>query len=75
MAKKRSSPAAIGQVNDSDKERLREAVRQGVYEKIMLGIRGVGGEEQKLTFVVEPILRPNGFILLRGRDESQTKAA
>lgn len=65
----------LGQVGDGDKEKLHDAIRQAVYEKISLNIRCARGDMQKLTFVVEPILRPNGFILLRGRDESRENVA
>jgi hypothetical protein len=60
-----------GQVGDGDKEKIRAAVKQGAYEKITFNIRCAGGEIQKVIMSVEPILRPSGYVLLRGSDGSQ----
>ena len=64
-----------GHVGDGDKEKLTTALKQGTYEKIAFNIRCAGGEIRKMSVTVEPILRPSGYMLIRGRDEAQANAA
>lgn len=64
----------LGQVGDGDKERLNSAIKQGNYDKLSLNIRTAGAVE-KMMVSVEPILRPSGYVLLRGRDETVANAA
>lgn len=66
---------SLGQATEGDKDKLATAIRQGVYEKITLPVRTGQNLQERLTVSVEPILRPSGYILLRGRDEAMEAAA
>lgn len=65
---------ALGQIGDGDKEKLQTAIQNGAYERLALNLRSASGME-KMMVSVEPILRPSGYILLRGREENQSMAA
>jgi PAS domain S-box-containing protein len=57
-----------GRVNKEESNHIFEAIEQGIYSKVIFNIRGAGKEYHKIVMSIEPILRPSGFVLLRGRD-------
>jgi PAS domain S-box-containing protein len=57
-----------GNVSHADKERIFSAIERGVYDKAIFNIRAKSGVSYKIVMSVEPILRPSGYILLRGRE-------
>jgi two-component system, cell cycle sensor histidine kinase and response regulator CckA len=57
-----------GKVSRPDSEKIYSAIERGVYEKVIFDIRGSGNVYHKIVMSIEPILRPSGFILLRGRE-------
>lgn len=65
----------LTQVSDAEREKLMSAIQQGGYDKITLTVRTAGGVTERMLVSIEPILRPSGYILLRGRDEKQAVAA
>src|SRR5690606_18335233 len=44
------------------------------YEKVIFEIRGGDGHFNKIVMSIEPILRPTGFIMLRGREFVEMRA-
>jgi hypothetical protein len=55
-------------LSKDDKEKIRNAIHGGSYEKIDVDLRYAGNNAQKVTLLVEPILRPSGYVLVRGHD-------
>ncbi len=64
-----------GKVSREDSEKIYSAVERGVYEKVIFSIRGSSNESYKIVMSIEPILRPSGFVLLRGREFVETRAS
>lgn len=64
-----------GRVSQSDSEKIYSAIERGVYEKVIFDIRGGDSRFTKVVMSIEPILRPSGFILLRGREFIETRKA
>ena len=65
----------IGTVSREDSEKIYAAIGRGVYEKVIFSIKGTGNEMHKIVMSVEPILRPSGFVLLRGREFVEARAS
>ena len=65
----------LGKVSRQDSEKIFSAIEQGVYEKVIFEIRGADNKFNKILMSIEPILRPSGFILLRGREYIEVRAA
>ena len=63
-----------GKVSREDSNKVYAAIEQGVYAKAVFDIRGVGNQYHKMIMAIEPIMRPSGFILLRGREYIETRA-
>lgn len=57
-----------GKVAREDREEIFAAIERGGFGKVVFVIRTAGDEYHKIVMSVEPILRPHGFILLRGRE-------
>lgn len=57
-----------GRVSSEHSERIYHAIERGVYDKVIFDIRAANGEMHKMVMSIEPILRPSGFIMLRGRE-------
>lgn len=66
---------SLGQVGDGDKEKMLSAIKLGNYEKMSLNIRTSDNGMQRISVSIEPILRPSGYVLLRGSDEKLSMAA
>lgn len=64
-----------GKVSRGDSEKIYAAIERGVYEKVIFDIRGGDNRFTKVVMAIEPILRPSGFILLRGREFIETRKA
>ena len=58
----------IGSVSREESDKVYAAIGRGVFEKVIFSIKGSGNEMHKIVMSVEPILRPSGFVLLRGRE-------
>lgn len=57
-----------GRVTPEDSEKIITAIEAGIFDKVIYDIRASDGQFFKIVMSVEPILRPSGFILLRGRE-------
>lgn len=64
-----------GKVSEEDSNRIFSAIERGVYEKVVFDIKGSDGAFSKIIMSIEPILRPSGFILLRGREFVESRAS
>jgi two-component system cell cycle sensor histidine kinase/response regulator CckA len=64
-----------GRVSRSESEKVFTAIERGVFEKVMFEIRGSDNRFNKIVMSIEPILRPSGFILLRGREYVESRSA
>lgn len=62
-----------GHVAPEEKEKIFSAVDQGVYSKVIFDIRAADKHFHKVVMSIEPIVRPAGFILLRGREFIETR--
>lgn len=65
----------FGKVSAGDQNRIFSAIEQGIYEKIIFDIRGGEGKFEKIIMTMEPILRPSGFVLMRGREYVESRAS
>lgn len=63
-----------GKVSRQDTDKIFAAIEHGVYERAVFEIKGADGAFTKIVMSIEPILRPSGFILLRGREFIETRA-
>jgi PAS domain S-box-containing protein len=57
-----------GKVSKEDTNKIFKAIEQGVFEKVVFNIKGAGGVFHGMIMSIEPIMRPSGFIMLRGRE-------
>jgi len=62
-----------GKVSREDSDKVFAAIEQGVYSKVVFDIRGAN-QQHNMIMAIEPIMRPSGFILLRGREFVETRA-
>jgi two-component system cell cycle sensor histidine kinase/response regulator CckA len=65
----------IGAVSKEDIEKIYAAIGRGVFEKVIFNIKSTSNEMHKIVMSVEPILRPSGFVLLRGREFVEARAS
>ncbi len=65
----------IGSVSREESDKIYAAIGRGVFEKVIFNIKGAGNEMHKIVMSVEPILRPSGFVLLRGREFVEARAS
>jgi len=65
----------LGKVSKEEGNKILTAIEHGIYSKVLFDIRGVGNEYHKIVMSIEPILRPSGFIMLRGRDFVEERAS
>lgn len=57
-----------GRVLSLDSERILAAIEKGTYEKVLFDITDAQGMVHHIILSVEPIMRPAGFTMLRGRE-------
>lgn len=55
-------------ITPTEAEKLYRALDNNSSEAIFLTFTPPGGEEQKLVITIDPLPRPQGFFILRGRD-------
>jgi len=55
-------------VSQEESAKIFSAIERGTYDKVIFNIRDANGESHHIIMSIEPILRPSGFILLRGRE-------
>ena len=55
-------------VSKTDRERLMGSIYNNMADRLIFPIRNVSGESVNYILTVEPIPRPAGFVLLRGRE-------
>lgn len=55
-------------VSQEDSAKIFTAVERGIYDKVVFNVRDANGLFHRIIMSIEPILRPSGFILLRGRE-------
>lgn len=63
-----------GRVSKEDSNKVFAAIEQGVFSKVVFDIRGGNNEYHKMVMSIEPIMRPSGFIMLRGREFVEARA-
>lgn len=64
----------LGRVAAVDREKVFEIIERGLHDRVIFDIRGSDNEVNKIVMSFEPIARPAGFILLRGREYIQQRA-
>jgi two-component system cell cycle sensor histidine kinase/response regulator CckA len=64
-----------GKVPKSESEKVFTAIERGVFEKVVFEIRGSDNRFSRIVMSIEPILRPSGFILLRGREYVENRSS
>lgn len=64
-----------GKVQPDDKRKIFNAIERDVFDKVIFEIRGSDNHFYKIVMSIEPILRPSGFILLRGREFIEQRSA
>ncbi|MDX2073566.1 MAG: PAS domain-containing protein [Alphaproteobacteria bacterium] len=57
-----------GKVDQIDCDRVLSALDKGTYEKVIFDITDAQGVVHHIVLSVEPIMRPAGFTMLRGRE-------
>ena len=57
-----------GRVGREDSQRIAGAIEKGTYEKVIFDITDAQGIMHHIILSVEPIMRPSGFTMLRGRE-------
>jgi len=57
-----------GKIPYDDTKKIFAAIGRNVYDKVVFKIHDSRGKLYKIVMSIEPILRPSGFILLRGRE-------
>ncbi|MEZ5691966.1 MAG: PAS domain-containing protein [Rickettsiales bacterium] len=57
-----------GQVSKDDRKIVFNALENRVHKKVILDITDAKGKAYKIVMSIEPIPRPKGFMLLRGRE-------
>jgi PAS domain-containing protein len=62
-----------GKVSREDKDKIFAAIERGTFDKAIFNIRGGDGQLQRIVMTMEPILRPSGFVLMRGREFIQSR--
>lgn len=55
-------------INKHDAEQVNAVIDKGEYGKVILDVTDVQGIVHHIVLSIEPILRPAGFIMLRGRE-------
>ncbi|MDX1975846.1 MAG: PAS domain-containing protein [Rickettsiales bacterium] len=65
----------LGAVSREESNKIYSAIERGVYEKVVFHIRGKSNAMHHIIMSIEPILRPSGFILLRGREFIENRTA
>jgi len=64
-----------GKVSTEDSAKVFSAIEHGAYDKVVFNIRTADKSFQKIIMSIEPILRPSGFIMLRGREFVETRTS
>ena len=57
-----------GQVAMADRERVMGAIYSNVAERLIFPITMPSGQQKNYVLSVEPISRPNGYVVIRGRE-------
>ena len=57
-----------GRVGRADSDRIAAAIDKGTYEKVIFDLTDAQGILHHVILSVEPIMRPAGFTMLRGRE-------
>jgi PAS domain S-box-containing protein len=57
-----------GKVSREDADRVQNAISSGTYEKVIFDITDAQGIIHHVVLSVEPLMRPSGFVMLRGRE-------
>lgn len=64
-----------GRVEKNDADRILDAIDRGTYEKVIFDITDAQGLLHHIVLSVEPIMRPAGFTMLRGREFVEARSA
>ena len=64
-----------GKVERTDVTRINDAIAEGTYEKVIFDITDAQGLVHHVILSVEPIMRPAGFTMLRGREYIEARSA
>ncbi|PZP86137.1 MAG: hypothetical protein DI582_03815 [Azospirillum brasilense] len=63
-----------GGVRKTDRERIMASIYSGTADRIVFPIRQRDGNEQDYILTTEPLLRPGGFMVIRGREYRDSRA-
>ncbi len=58
----------MAKVGATEREKILDVVQRGNPDKMMFDMRAGDGRIHPIVLSVQPIMRPSGFLLLRGRD-------
>ncbi len=64
-----------GKVSREDSDKIFSVIERGTYESVILEIRCANNLYVKIVLSIEPIMRPSGFILLRGREFIESRSS
>lgn len=64
-----------GKVSKEESARVLAAIERGTYDKVIFDIMDAQGLLHRIVLSVEPITRPAGFIMLRGREFVEERTA
>lgn len=56
------------QISPAESAKLQTALESGHHETVFVTLLNADGEEQKVIITVDPLPRPSGFYIVRGRD-------
>lgn len=62
-------------VSREDCSKVFGVLERNSYENVILNIRSANNQYVKIVMSIEPILRPSGFILMRGREFVESRAS
>lgn len=63
-----------GRATDADLERITQSLRNGVFEKFILNLTLEDGRIRRMMLSIDPLPRPRGFFLFRGREYVEQRA-
>ncbi len=58
-----------------DSEKIFAIIERGTFENVILDLRTAGNQTTRIVLSIEPILRPSGFILMRGREYIESRSS
>ena len=63
-----------GNVQGNDRERIMSAIFAGKGDRLVFPLTAASGERKEYIMTLEPLKRPNGFMVIRGREYRNERA-